>query len=145
MSGLPIIRGIVGSPDYWAFHSTTELCTRLLSFAPNDWALHPTTGLFIQLLGFEPEYWASTRILGFCLNTGLLSEYWVFTQLPKSNFLFLLRWSPKSKRTRPCGQLSLATFHKEPPKTVLVTVSLLGMPHRCPIEHSRRCMAAARG
>ena len=46
------------SPDYWAFHPTTGLFTRLLGFAPDYWALHPTTGLFTRLLGFEPDYWA---------------------------------------------------------------------------------------
>ena len=104
------------SPDYWALHPTTGLCTRLLGFAPESWALHPTagllpdywdlhptTGLFIQLLGFEPEYWVSIRILGFYPNTWLLPEYRGLTQIPKSNFLLPLRSSPKSKRTRSCA------------------------------------------
>ena len=69
------------SPDYWAFHPTTGLFTRLLGFAPDCWALHPTIGLFTQLLGFAPDYWALhpttglfTRLLGISRTTGPSSK-----------------------------------------------------------------------
>ena len=39
------------SPEDWAFHSTTGLCTRRLGFSPDYWALHPTAGLCTRLLG----------------------------------------------------------------------------------------------
>ena len=63
------------APDYWALHPTTAF------FSPDYWAFHPTTGLFTRLLGFSFDYWAFTRLLGFYLNTGLLSEYWAFTRI----------------------------------------------------------------
>ena len=77
------------APDYWALHTTTELCTRLLGFAPDYWALHPTTGLCTRLLSFSPDYWAlhpttrlCTRPLSFSPdNWALHPTTWVFTRL----------------------------------------------------------------
>ena len=54
---IPVINGrLLGfSPDYWASHPTTGLCTRLLGFALDYWALSARTGLFTRLLGFATD------------------------------------------------------------------------------------------
>ena len=119
------------APDDWVFHPTTGLCTRLLGFALDCWALHPMTGrctqrlgfaagLCTQLLGFAPNYWAlhpttehPPEYWSFARILGLLPEYWGFAQMPKPNFLLPLRWTLKSKWTRPyvhgTGSMSLSS------------------------------------
>ena len=148
-AGKQITRVLSFAPDDWVFHPTTGLCTRLLGvaldcralhpitglctqrlgFAPDYWALRPTTG---QLLGFEPEYWASTRILSFCLNTSLLSEYWALTQLPKSNFRFHYADPPSQSGH---GHRQVTRVHTASAERKLTSCS----PEACPDACSGSC------